>query len=74
MEFYTETKVVVERWPKDSPIVVHCHLGERSVEAAFFLINQGFINVRSLTGGIDAWSAQVDPAVPKYAAAPAHSK
>lgn len=67
-------KEVVERWPKDSPIVLHCHLGEQSVEAAFFLMGQGFTNVRSLAGGIDAWSAQVDPAVPRYAAAPAHSK
>jgi len=65
---------VVERWPKDSPIVVHCHLGERSVEAVSFLMGQGFTNVRSLAGGIDAWSAQVDPTVPRYAAAPAHSK
>ena len=65
---------VTERWPKDTPIVVHCHLGERSVEAAFFLIGQGFSNVRSLAGGIDAWSAQADPTVPRYAAAPAHSK
>jgi len=65
---------VVERWPKDTPVVLHCHLGERSVEAAFFLMGQGFPNVRSLAGGIDAWSAQVDPAVPRYTAAPAHSK
>jgi len=65
---------VVARWPKDTPIVVHCHLGERSVEAAFFLMGQGFTNVRSLAGGIDAWSAQADPTVPRYAAAPAHSK
>lgn len=65
---------VTERWPKDTPIVVHCHLGERSVEAAFFLIDQGFTNVKSLAGGIDAWSAQADPTVPRYAAAPAHSK
>ncbi len=75
-QLVTETlaRYVVERWPKDSPIVVHCHLGERSVEAAFFLINRGFTNVRSLAGGIDAWSAQVDPTVPRYAATPAHSK
>ena len=67
-------KEILEHWPKDTSIVVHCHVGERSVEAAFFLIGQGFTNVRSLAGGIDAWSAQVDPAVPRYAAAAAHSK
>lgn len=67
-------KEILEQWPKDTPIVVHCHVGERSLAAASFLIDQRFTNVRSLTGGIDAWSAQVDPTVPRYAAAPAHSK
>lgn len=72
----TETlaKEILEQWPKDTPIVLHCHLGERSVEAASFLIGQGFTNARSLAGGIDAWSQRVDPAVPRYRAAPAHSK
>jgi rhodanese-related sulfurtransferase len=67
-------KEILEQWPKDTPIVLHCHLGERSVEAASFLIDQGFTNVRSLAGGIDAWSQRVDSAVPRYRAAPAHSK
>ncbi|HEX9868304.1 MAG TPA: rhodanese-like domain-containing protein [Candidatus Tectomicrobia bacterium] len=67
-------KEILEEWPKETPIVVHCHLGERSRSAASFLIGEGFTNVRSLAGGIDAWSCQVDPTVPKYAAAPAHSK
>ena len=65
---------IVERWPKDTPVVVHCHLGDRSLTAAAFLIDQGFTNVRSLAGGIDAWSQRIDPAVPGYSGAPAHSK
>jgi len=65
---------ILEQWPKDTPIVVHCHLGVRSLSAVSFLIDEGFTNVRSLAGGIDAWSCQVDPTVPRYAAAPAHSK
>jgi rhodanese-related sulfurtransferase len=64
----------VEQWPKDTSIVVHCHVGERSLAAASFLMDQGFTNVRSLAGGIDAWSTQVDPSVPRYVAEPAHSK
>jgi len=47
-------------------IVVYCHMGMRSMDATQFLLQQGFKNVKNLTGGIDAWSTQVDPAVPKY--------
>ena len=47
---------IVEQWPKDTPIVVHCHVGQRSLEAATFLVDHGFTKVKSLTGGIDAWS------------------
>ncbi|MFQ5827777.1 MAG: rhodanese-like domain-containing protein [Candidatus Methylomirabilia bacterium] len=65
---------IVEQWPRETPIVLHCHIGERSLAAVSFLIDQGFTNVRSLTGGIDAWSTQVDPTVPRYMAAPAHCK
>ena len=70
----TLAQEIVEQWPKDTPIVVHCHLGERSLTAGAFLIDQGFTNVRSLAGGIDAWSQRIDPAVPRYSGAPAHSK
>ena len=65
---------ILKQWPKDTPIVVHCHLGVRSQSAVSFLSDEGFTNVRSLAGGIDAWSCQVDPTVPRYASSPAHSK
>jgi molybdopterin/thiamine biosynthesis adenylyltransferase/rhodanese-related sulfurtransferase len=48
------------------PIVVHCHSGKRSEQAARLLQQRGFANVYNLEGGIDAWSDQVDPGVPKY--------
>ncbi len=48
------------------PIIVHCHHGGRSARAADFLIQSGFADVKNLTGGIDAWSAEIDPAVPRY--------
>mgnify|MGYP000465857385 CR=1 FL=1 len=47
-------------------IVVYCRSGARSAKVAEFLRNQGFGPVRNLTGGILAWSDQVDPSVPKY--------
>ncbi len=48
------------------PIVVHCHSGKRSEQAARLLQQRGFANVFNLEGGIDAWSDQVDPGVAKY--------
>ena len=47
-------------------IVMHCHMGMRSMDATQFLLQQGFKNVKNLTGGINAWSQQIDPAVPRY--------
>jgi molybdopterin/thiamine biosynthesis adenylyltransferase/rhodanese-related sulfurtransferase len=50
----------------ERPIVVHCHSGTRSAQATRLLQQRGFANVYNLEGGIDAWSAQIDPNVPKY--------
>jgi adenylyltransferase/sulfurtransferase len=47
-------------------IVVHCKSGQRSARAIQFLREQGFKNLRNLTGGILAWSERIDPSVPKY--------
>jgi adenylyltransferase/sulfurtransferase len=46
--------------------VVHCHHGGRSASAVGFLRQMGFERAVNLAGGIDEWSAQVDPAVPRY--------
>ena len=51
---------------REDPIVIHCHSGQRSTQAVRLLQQRGFANVYNLEGGIDAWSDQVDPAVPKY--------
>ncbi len=56
----------VEELDREADIVVHCHHGQRSERAAAFLRGQGFATVRNLVGGIDAWSEQVDPGVPRY--------
>lgn len=47
-------------------IAVLCHHGVRSLMAARFLEQNGFTDVSSVAGGIDAWSGQVDPSVPQY--------
>jgi rhodanese-related sulfurtransferase len=50
----------------DERLVVLCHHGQRSLNVTVWLRNQGFEDVQSLRGGIDAWSAEVDPSVPRY--------
>jgi monothiol glutaredoxin len=52
--------------PKDTTLVFHCHSGSRSRQAAEFFLSQGFTDVHNLAGGIDAWSVEVDPSVPRY--------
>ncbi|MGD9691961.1 MAG: rhodanese-like domain-containing protein [Phycisphaerales bacterium] len=47
-------------------IVVHCHHGRRSLQAAAILRRAGFTDVRSMAGGIDLWSIDIDPGVPRY--------
>ena len=50
----------------DERLVVLCHHGMRSMNVTAWLRNQGYEQVQSLRGGIDAWSAEVDPAVARY--------
>ena len=51
---------------RDRAVVVMCHHGVRSRQVAMFLEQSGFANVLNLTGGIDAWSAEIDPDVASY--------
>jgi rhodanese-related sulfurtransferase len=51
---------------KKGPIVVHCHHGGRSLRVTHWLRNQGFANVRNMTGGIDAWATEVDKSMARY--------
>lgn len=57
---------MMAEWPKDTPIVTYCHHGVRSLQAARFLAQQGFTDVRSLAGGIDAWAVEIEPGLPRY--------
>ncbi len=52
--------------PKDTMLVFHCHHGQRSRSAAEHYLAEGYTNVYNLAGGIDAWSTDVDPKVPRY--------
>ncbi|WP_394833617.1 Grx4 family monothiol glutaredoxin [Pendulispora rubella] len=52
--------------PKDATIVFHCHHGMRSRAAAERFLSTGFTRVFNLEGGIDAWSRDIDPSVPRY--------
>ena len=47
-------------------IVVHCHHGGRSLRVARWLRTQGFDRTQSMAGGIDQWSQEIDPQVPRY--------
>lgn len=52
---------------KQQPVVVLCHAGVRSLQLGRWLIEQqGFLDVWNLEGGIEAWSLEVDPSVPRY--------
>ena len=51
---------------EDSPILVLCHHGARSLSVAAWLRQQGFDKAQSVSGGIDAWSRTIDPSVPRY--------
>jgi rhodanese-related sulfurtransferase len=48
------------------PIACLCHHGGRSMQVAAFLESRGFAHVANIAGGINAWSAEVDPTVPRY--------
>ena len=52
--------------PGDAQVVTICHHGMRSKRAADFLIQKGFKNVASLTGGVDVWATRIDPSMPRY--------
>jgi rhodanese-related sulfurtransferase len=50
----------------DERLVILCHHGQRSLNVAVWLRNQGFEQAQSLRGGIDAWAIQLDPSIGRY--------
>ena len=51
--------------PRDRPVIVVCHHGQRSAMAAQYL-RQTRIDARNLLGGVDAWAQQIDPTLARY--------
>lgn len=62
-----ELKDGMKSLDKNKTIVTMCHFGiDRSFNAARYLIQNGFKNVKNLVGGIDAWAAKIDQSVKRY--------
>ncbi|MDH3714799.1 MAG: Grx4 family monothiol glutaredoxin [Gammaproteobacteria bacterium] len=61
-----ETMAFIQSLPKDTKLVFYCHSGPRSQQAAEHFRLLGYTEVHHLVGGIDAWSQQIDPSVPRY--------
>ena len=61
-----ELETHVSELPRTGALVLQCHSGGRSEHAVRILQEAGFENAVNLKGGIDAWSVEVDPAVPRY--------
>ncbi|MCX6102340.1 MAG: rhodanese-like domain-containing protein [Proteobacteria bacterium] len=57
---------ILQRWDKNNPVILYCHFGIRSLDAASFLADRGFTKVFILKGGIDNWSTEIDPTIPRY--------
>jgi len=56
----------VEELSREKEILVHCHTGMRSLLVGQYLLEAGFPRVASVAGGIEAWSREIDPKVPRY--------
>jgi rhodanese-related sulfurtransferase len=56
----------VSELDKDAPLIAYCHHGVRSMHVVRWLRANGFGHAQSLAGGIDAWSAVVDPSLRRY--------
>ena len=50
----------------DQDVICYCHHGQRSLDVAAWLRAQGVETAKSLAGGIDRWSLEIDPRVPRY--------
>ena len=57
---------ILAKWSREDLVVIYDHQGTRSMDAAAYFQGHGFENVKSLRGGIDAWSAEVDSSLPRY--------
>src|SRR5229473_6492584 len=56
----------VQALDTDDEVIYYCHHGMRSLDVANWLRAQGVSSAKSMSGGIERWSAEIDPAVPRY--------
>ncbi len=47
-------------------LVIYCHHGSRSARVTDVLLRHGFTQVLNMAGGIDGWSREIDPSIPRY--------
>ena len=66
--FFTQELMqeITARWDRAALLAIMDHAGARSMDAAAYFAGHGFENVRAVRGGIDAWSQEVDPNLPRY--------
>lgn len=57
---------MLSKWTRTDLVVIYDHTGKKSLDAAAYFLGHGFTQVRALQGGIDAWSREVDPEMPRY--------
>jgi len=57
---------ILAHWSRTDLLVIYDHQGARSMDAAAYFQGHGFEKIKSLRGGIDAWSAEVDPKLARY--------
>ncbi|HEY9877429.1 MAG TPA: rhodanese-like domain-containing protein [Leptolyngbyaceae cyanobacterium] len=65
-EFAAWSGTIHSRFESDKETIVMCHHGMRSAQMCYWLAQQGFTNLKNLSGGIDAYSLVVDRSVPRY--------
>lgn len=58
----------LDKIPDDKQIVIYCHHGVRSLNVAYYLVNNGFDDdtLYNLKGGIDDWAIEIDPSMHRY--------
>jgi len=66
--FFTQELMqeILMKWDRGALLAIMDHQGTRSMDAAAYFAGHGFENVKSVRGGIDAWSQEVDPSLPRY--------
>jgi rhodanese-related sulfurtransferase len=65
MSRFVDQKEALEKLSEQN-VVVHCHHGGRSLRVTMWLRENGFADAQNMTGGIDAWSQEIDATVPRY--------